>query len=147
MRRLLALGFLSLLPMAASAMDCSGSTVPQPLPVRPTGLPPVAAELPGTGAQLGAPAGVLARGSDEAQSVDRVLLRQRLAGCQAQAQASAASAIAPNGPGGAHRFDMSQNGRRMTADEFDAWMRARGVRVATGAPAAAPAAAETAPAR
>ena len=39
------------------------------------------------------------------------------------------------------RFDMNQNGRRMTADEFDAWMKARGVRVARGsAPAAAPAA-------
>ncbi|RDZ29627.1 hypothetical protein DX914_00555 [Lysobacter silvisoli] len=33
------------------------------------------------------------------------------------------------------RFDMEQNGRRMTADEFDAWMKARGVRVAKGAPA------------
>ena len=38
------------------------------------------------------------------------------------------------------RFDMSQNGKRMTAEEFDAWMKARGVRVAKGAPkpAAAP---------
>ena len=26
------------------------------------------------------------------------------------------------------RFDMSQNGRRMTADEFDAWMKAKGIR-------------------
>ena len=48
------------------------------------------------------------------------------------------------------RFDMNQNGRRMTAEEFDAWMKAKGIRVATGrpneaapaeaAPAAAPAA-------
>ena len=30
---------------------------------------------------------------------------------------------------------MSQNGKRMTAEEFDAWMKARGVRVAKGAPA------------
>ena len=46
------------------------------------------------------------------------------------------------------RFDMSQNGRRMTADEFSAWMKAKGIRVATGKPgaqAAAPAA-EPAPA-
>ena len=46
------------------------------------------------------------------------------------------------------RFDMSQNGRRMTADEFSAWMKAKGIRVATGKPgaqAAAPAA-EVAPA-
>ncbi len=44
------------------------------------------------------------------------------------------------------RFDMNQNGRRMTAEEFDAWMKAKGIRVATGkpgaqAPAAVPAAA------
>jgi rare lipoprotein A len=42
------------------------------------------------------------------------------------------------------RFDMNQNGRRMTADEFDAWMKAKGIRIATGKPtpvnAAAPAA-------
>jgi hypothetical protein len=30
------------------------------------------------------------------------------------------------------RFDMSQNGRRMTADEFEAWMKAKGIRVAKG---------------
>lgn len=42
------------------------------------------------------------------------------------------------------RFDMSQDGKRMTADEFDAWMKARGVRVAKGAPA--PAATASAPA-
>jgi len=41
---------------------------------------------------------------------------------------------------GAYRFNMTQNGRKMTADEFDAWMKARGIRVAKGAPAAAPAA-------
>lgn len=34
------------------------------------------------------------------------------------------------------RFDMNQNGRRMTAEEFDAWMKAKGIRVATGKPGA-----------
>lgn len=43
-----------------------------------------------------------------------------------------------------YRFDMDQEGRRMSADEFDAWMKARGVRVAKGAPA--PAATASAPA-
>jgi hypothetical protein len=44
---------------------------------------------------------------------------------------------------------MSQNGKRMTADEFDAWMKSRGVRVvkAPGAPAAAPAPAPAEPAK
>jgi rare lipoprotein A len=32
------------------------------------------------------------------------------------------------------RFDMRQDGRTMTADEFDAWMQSRQVRVATGQP-------------
>ncbi|MFP7722666.1 hypothetical protein [Lysobacter sp. A3-1-A15] len=36
------------------------------------------------------------------------------------------------------RFDMNQNGKRMTADEFSAWMKSKGVRVARGAPKAAP---------
>ncbi len=35
------------------------------------------------------------------------------------------------------RFDMKQNGKRMTAEEFDAWMKAKGIRIATGKPAAA----------
>lgn len=43
-----------------------------------------------------------------------------------------------------YRFNMTQNGRRMTADDFEAWMRARGIRVATGRSAAAPAAAPAA---
>jgi rare lipoprotein A len=33
------------------------------------------------------------------------------------------------------RFDMAQNGKPMTAAEFDAWMKARRINVATGKPA------------
>ncbi|HEY5852461.1 MAG TPA: hypothetical protein VIT62_17070 [Lysobacter sp.] len=40
-----------------------------------------------------------------------------------------------------YRFNMHQNGKKMTAEEFDAWMKARGIRVAKGAPGAQPAAA------
>ncbi|MFA6985648.1 MAG: hypothetical protein WC213_05540 [Arenimonas sp.] len=58
-----------------------------------------------------------------------------------RAQAAALAAAAP----GAYvpltkddntpwRFDMSQNGKRMTSVEFDAWMKAKGIRVATGKP-------------
>ena len=32
------------------------------------------------------------------------------------------------------RFDMNQNGKRMTAEQFDAWMKAKGIHVATGKP-------------
>jgi hypothetical protein len=35
------------------------------------------------------------------------------------------------------RFNMTQNGKRMTADDFDAWMKKNGYRVATGAPSQA----------
>ena len=37
-------------------------------------------------------------------------------------------------PASDYRFDMRADGRAMTADEFDAWMRARRVRIATGVP-------------
>jgi hypothetical protein len=32
------------------------------------------------------------------------------------------------------RFSMSQDGKRMTADDFAAWMEARGIRISTGVP-------------
>jgi len=45
------------------------------------------------------------------------------------------------------RFSMSQNGQRMTADDFAAWMEARGIRISKGVPStAAPAAAQLDPA-
>jgi len=39
-----------------------------------------------------------------------------------------------------YRFNMQQNGKKMTAEEFDAWMKSRGFRVAKGAQPAAGAA-------
>src|SRR5690606_17212689 len=45
------------------------------------------------------------------------------------------TAAAPPSSNTDWRFDMRQDGRTMTADEFDAWMRARRARVATGKPA------------
>src|SRR5690606_16710747 len=108
--------------------------------------------------QLGMPSGVLAPGADTSQSLDRVLLRLSIEDCRNMAAAlpAPAAAASPNDPAAYKpqtefdntpwRIDMSQNGKRMTADEFDAWMKARGVRVARGAaPAAAPAAASTQP--
>jgi len=119
------------------------------LPVQPTLIAPLAPELVAPTHQLGAPTGVLAQAFDEALAVDNVLLRQRIENCLALAKATPATA--PALPGSAAykpqtqydntpwRFDMSQNGKRMTAEEFDAWMKARGVRVAKGAPGTAPA--------
>jgi len=33
-----------------------------------------------------------------------------------------------------NRFLMTQNGKQMTADDFEAWMKSRGIRVAKGTP-------------
>ena len=122
----------------------------------------VAPELAAPGTRLGAPAGVLAQAYDQSQSVDSVLNRMRLGECRSVAEkrssptaATTTSTAAPAAPAAAApvdpatyqpktkddntpwRFDMSQDGKRMTAEEFDAWMKARGVRVAKGAPAPA----------
>jgi rare lipoprotein A len=45
---------------------------------------------------------------------------------------AAPAPVMPNPAG--ERFDMRQDGRTMTADEFDAWLRSRRLRVATGKP-------------
>ena len=79
------------------------------------------------------------------------MLRMRVDACQNVARAMPVpSVVNPNDPAAYKpktefdntpwRFDMTQNGKRMTADEFDAWMKSRGVRVVKGPPAiAAPA--------
>jgi hypothetical protein len=45
--------------------------------------------------------------------------------------AAAPAELAPE----SKRFNMTQDGKKMTADDFDAWMKKNGYRVATGAPA------------
>ncbi len=51
----------------------------------------------------------------------------------ATAKSAVAKAAAPAAGGAAdYRFDMTQDGKSMSADEFDAWMKSRQVRVATG---------------
>jgi rare lipoprotein A len=64
---------------------------------------------------------LLASAGDTASGMDRLV--DKLPG------AEQAAAIA------GHRFDMRQDGRTMGASEFDAWMRSRRIRVATGKPA------------
>ena len=145
-------------PGIAQAMDCS-TAAPQPL--LPTASAPVASELATGRNPLGAPNGVLSQAYDEAQSVDQVLLRIRIESCQNVAKATPApSVVSPDNPAAYKprtefdntpwRFNMSQNGKNMTADEFSAWMKSRGVRVARGSgaqtPTAAPAPTAAAPA-
>jgi hypothetical protein len=162
MLRIVLAGFvvLAAMPAAHAAVDCSANAVPAaPLPA--TVIAPVASELYVRPGQLGLPSGVLSSGLSEEQSLDRVLMRLRVESCNNVASAiPARGAINANDPAAYKpqtefdntpwRFDMSQNGKRMTAEEFDAWMKARGVRVVkarpvpaeAAAPAAAPAATE-----
>ncbi|HVI25357.1 MAG TPA: septal ring lytic transglycosylase RlpA family protein [Xanthomonadaceae bacterium] len=77
----------------------------------PSALDGLVAALPAkTGAASSVPAGAVVAGAND-------------------------TAAAPPSSNTDWRFDMRQDGRTMTADEFDAWMRARRARVATGKPA------------
>ncbi|MFC3550255.1 hypothetical protein ACFOLC_04430 [Lysobacter cavernae] len=158
MRVLVGFSLLLIAGMAqAQVANCAAVSAPKALPIRPTVIAPIASELVVPRPQLGAPTGVLSQAFDEALSVDQVLFRMRLEGCQvAKAMPAATPGAMPSASDPAAykpktqfdntpwRFDMNQNGKRMTAEEFDAWMKAKGVRVAKGkgavaAPAAAPA--------
>lgn len=62
-----------------------------------------------------------------------------LSGCAARtpvAEIAPPASSAPVAIGKSNRFEMTQNGRKMSARDFDAWMKARGIRIAKGAPAA-----------
>ena len=66
-----------------------------------------------------------------------------LAGCSssggkmaAPAAASVQMPVAQKDARGSYRFLMQQEGKNMSADQFDAWMRANGMRVARGKPTA-----------
>lgn len=62
-----------------------------------------------------------------------------LSGCASQKPVARKAPVAvakppPVAVGKSNRFEMTQNGRRMSANDFDAWMKARGIRVAKGKP-------------
>lgn len=145
------LSMLALPALARAGGDACRIDIAAASPVRPTLVSSVAAELVPATTQLGGASGVLAQSFDEALSVENVLARLRLDGCRAMAKSALpaagmvdAAAYKPqtafdNTP---WRFNMTQNGKRMTADEFDAWMKSRGVRVVgrkDGSDAAVPA--------
>ncbi len=146
MRKMMFLLSIALLaPGLAQAMDCS-SNIAQPL--RPTTLAPIASELALADNPLGAPSGVLSQTEDASQSVDQILLRIRIDRCQNNANLTPATGtVNPDDPAAYKprtafdntpwRFNMSQNGKNMTAAEFSAWMESKGVHVARGAAPAA----------
>ncbi|HSD17312.1 MAG TPA: septal ring lytic transglycosylase RlpA family protein [Thermomonas sp.] len=78
--------------------------------------------------------GVLASNAtpDADTAMDRLVeqLPQALASAGPAAPPAPAKPVADSG----YRFDMQQDGRVMSADQFDAWMQSRRVRVATGKP-------------
>ncbi len=139
--------------IAIAAPDCRGPLVQGPLALPATVTVPVAAELGSRTSQLGMPSGVLAQPVDPAQSLDRVLLRLRIVNCRDIAKALPAErAVANPGDPAAYkpktqydntpyRFNMTQNGKRMTADDFDAWLKANGYSAGRRADSATPAAA------
>ncbi len=143
-RTLITLVGLSALCFAAgaqAAVDCASFKPLSPSRGNALNTLPIAEELAAPSAQLGTGVGfaeLFAGGT----TVDVVLSRVQHQECRATTAATkslsgAAGAYQPKpGEATAWRFDMTQNGKRMTADEFDAWMKARGVRVVKG-PAAA----------
>ena len=146
----LALVILSLAAVSAhAATDCPDASA-QPLTASGTSLVPVATGFSGLNPQLGAQRGVLAPDFGESQSVDNVLSRMRLEGCQQLASTTPVSSLKAPDPktyvkrtefdNAPYRFNMTQNGKRMTADDFDAWLQANGYSAGRRVdPAAAPA--------
>lgn len=124
-------------PGAASAVTCSagGSA---PLPVRNSPVPPLYSGLAGRPVALAAPRALLTESRDESLALDLVLMRLRLESCVKDEFAGYKPKTQfDNTP---YRFNMDK-GKKFTAAEFDAWMKSRGVRVATGkapTPAASP---------
>lgn len=124
---------------AQASVDCAGLRPPVPAVANALQSTPIAEELAAPNAQVGAGVG-FAQLYAEGTTVELVLARVKHQECRAtaaltQPQPGAAGSYQPqsNDPQ-AWRFNMTQNGRRMTADEFDAWMKARGVRVVQGPP-------------
>jgi hypothetical protein len=94
-----------------------------------------------SGEEVAAPAGpLLGTVSSPALSVEAVLLRRQLAGCTSDQFAGYVPKTEhDNTP---WRFN-ADAGKRLSAAEFDAWMKSRGVRVAKGR--SEPAAVDAAP--
>lgn len=128
---------------SAYAQQANCTDVPQSMPIGSDVLAPVAAEVrPIIAAQLGSPMGVLAQAYDQAMSADMVVLRLRVETCRKIASTLPSPSPAnPNDPAAYKpqsqwdntpwRFNMQKG---MTAAEFEAWMKAKGLRVAKGAP-------------
>lgn len=132
---------LAAAPLAAhAASDCSRTAPATAVAFTPAMLAPLAPELVAPDYRPGGHGGVLSRGYGEAQSLDHVLLRLEMERCMAMPGAGYVKQTEfDNTP---FRFNMTQGGKRMTADDFDAWLQANGYsagrRVDPDAPPATP---------
>lgn len=142
---LIGISLLGLTAGAQASVDCATLKPQAPAKGHALQSTPIAEELAAPDAQIGSGVG-FAQLFVQGTSVELVLARVKHNECRATAATAqplsgAAGAYQPKpGDAQAWRFDMTQNGKRMTADEFDAWMKARGVRVVQGPakPAAPP---------
>ncbi|WP_133000367.1 septal ring lytic transglycosylase RlpA family protein [Luteimonas arsenica] len=109
---------------------------PQAMP--PSGMDGLVAGLPASGQAVAtaAPAAAPVAAAAMSQAVALRADTPQAAPASTSAAGSAPASGAAPAPAGASsgdwRFDMHQDGRAMTADEFDAWMKSRRARVATG---------------
>lgn len=125
-----------------AAPDCSLTAAPSALPLAATALPPLSDEFPAANHRLGMADDVLGYGNGDGQDVDRVLARLRQDACRPAPSAS----TSPNGyvprtkwDNKPYRFNAGGNGKKFTAADFDAWMKANGIHVSTGVPKTGPA--------
>lgn len=100
-----------------------------------------AKEAPARDAQRGADGLLMAKAFNANDAVERPVVGKGSTLEAAKKQSTKTAAKAAPAPAAqpsdtSKRFNMTQNGKRMTADDFDAWMKKNGYRVATGAPGA-----------
>lgn len=113
----------------AHATLCASDAGRAPLPLREGLLVPVSPALASGPAALDFQGSPLGMTGDENLAVDRVLQRLRQKNCVVDEFAGYVPKTEfDNTP---YRFSMDSS-KKFTADEFDAWMRKRGVRIAKG---------------
>lgn len=133
-------------PMYASAANNPPPVAAAPpKPAAPSAIDRLVSAMPIASANAGElPPGVrIATGKPAAVAAAPVAVKTTVATGKpaavpaAEPKAAAPASAKPASGGlasasGDYRFDMMQNGKSMSADEFDAWMKTRQVRVATG---------------
>jgi len=123
-----------LFTLAATALASAHEACETPLP----GPPPSGLSVP-LAEGFAVPGQTLPGGLDRAHSVENVLYRRRLEACRQAIAVALTPVAAPvyrddyikqtefdNTP---YRFNMTQDGKRMTADDFDAWLKSNGYSV------------------